>query len=141
MKVSFQRDKEDDPRRTAGQVRDHQKTLGFSASSSSRGVLGDVDMGEVPIPLEEVPVLPPPAEPPRMLRTSSETGAMMLAAIHPYGREGLFEISKTEFESIVGDGFCFEEDTLKDLPTEEEAEGVNRELDLLRSFPVYQATR
>ena len=62
---------------------------------------------------------------------------MMLAAIHPYGREGLLEISRTEFESIVS----VEEDTLEDLPTEEVVEGVNRELDLLRCFPVYQATR
>ena len=77
MNVSFPRDREDDPRRTAGQVQDHQNTqlvvqaatvaatdtccdakkciqLGFSVSSSSRDVLGDVVMGEVPMPQEEV---------------------------------------------------------------------------------------
>ena len=108
-------------------------TLGFSASSSSRDVLGDVVMGEVPIP----PL--PPAEQPPMLKTSSETDAMMLAAIHPYGREEPLEISRTEFESIVRDGFSLEEDTLEDLPTEEVVVGVNRELDLMKGFPVYQA--
>ena len=108
-KVSFQRDREDDPRPTAGQVRDHHNTqlrvcscdgrscrhllkcqqkrvtVGFSASSRSRDVLGDVVMGEVPIPLEELPPLPPPAEPSPVLQTTSETDAMSLAAIHPYG--------------------------------------------------------
>ena len=58
----------------------------------------------------------------------------MLAAVHPYGHEDPLEISRTEFESIVRDGFYFEEDTL-----EEVVQGVNRELDLMRSFPVYQA--
>ena len=44
-----------------------------------------------------------------------------------------------EFESIVRDGFYFEEDTLEELHLDEVAEGVNRELDLMKSFPVYQA--
>ena len=84
-----------DPRRTAGQVWDHQTrsyrhllrcqqkriALGFSVSSSSRDVQGDVVMSEVPTPLEEVQPPPPPAEPPFLLKTSSETDAMMLAAI------------------------------------------------------------
>ena len=63
----------------------------------------------------------------------------MLAAILPYGHEEPLETSRTLFESIVRDGFFFEEDTLEDLPTEEVAEGVNRELDLMKSFPVHQA--
>ena len=37
-------------------------------------------MNEVPTPLEEVPPPPPPAEP---LKTSEETDAVMLAAVHP----------------------------------------------------------
>ena len=48
------------------------------------------------------------------------------------------EISLTEFESFVRDGFYFEEDTLEELPLDEVIEGVNRELDLMKSFPVYQ---
>ena len=51
----------------------------------------------------------------------------------------LLEISRTVFEAIVRDGFHVEEDTLEDLPTEEVVEGVNRELDLMKSFPVYPA--
>ena len=73
-------------------------------------------MSEVPTPLEEVQPPPSPGEPPPSLKTSSETDAMMLAAIHPYGHEEPLEISRTEFESIVRDGFYFEEDTLEDLP-------------------------
>ena len=65
--------------------------------------------------------------------------AMMLAAVHPYGHEKPLEISRTGFESIVRDGIYFEEGTLDDLPTEEVVEGVNRELHLMDSFPVYQA--
>ena len=86
-------------------------------------------MSEVPIPLEEVQPPPPP-----LWKTSSETDAMMLAAIHPYGHEEPLEISRPEFESIVRDGFYFEEDTLEDLPNEEVLEGVNRELDLMKKF-------
>ena len=89
-------------------------------------------MREVPRPVEEVQQPLPPAGPPPLLKTSSETDAMMLVGIHPYGHEEPLEISRTEFESI-------EEDTLEDLPTEEVVEGVNRELDLMKSFPVYQA--
>ena len=37
------------------------------------------------------------------------------------------------------DGFYFEEDTLEELSVDEVVEGVNRELDLMKSFPVYQA--
>ena len=37
------------------------------------------------------------------------------------------------------DGFYFEEDTLEELHLDEVVEDVNRELDLLKSFPVYQA--
>ena len=44
--------------------------LGFSASSSSRDVLGDVVMGEVRIPQKEVQPPPPPAERPPNLQTS-----------------------------------------------------------------------
>ena len=62
---------------------------------------------------------------------------MMLAATHPYGQEGPLEISRTEFESTVRHGFYFEEDTLEDFPKEEVVDGVNRELDLMISFPVY----
>ena len=106
--------------------------LGFSASSRLRDVRGDVVMEEAPPP-------PPPAEPPPVLRTSDETDAMTLAAVHPYGHEEPLEISWTEFESFVRDGFYFEEDTLEELPLDEVVEGVNRELNLMKSFPVYQA--
>ena len=82
-------------------------------------------MSEVPRPLEEVQQPPPTAEPPPLLKTSSET-AMMLAATHPYGHKELLEISKTEFESMVRDGFYFEEETLEDIPSGEVVEGVNR---------------
>ena len=37
------------------------------------------------------------------------------------------------------DGFYFEEDTLEELPLDEVVEGVNRGLDLMKSFPVFQA--
>ena len=74
MRVSFQRDREGEPRRTVGQVPDLPNTqlvvqgadgrsyrhllkcqqkrieLGFSASSSSRDVRGDVVMEEAPPP-------------------------------------------------------------------------------------------
>ena len=63
----------------------------------------------------------------------------MLAAAHQYGHEELLEISRTEFESLVRDGFFFEEDTLEELPHDEVVEGVNRELDPMKSFLVYQA--
>ena len=59
---------------------------------------------------------------------------MTFAAEHPCG-----EISRTEFESFVKDGFYFEEDTLEELPLDEMVEGVNRELDMMKSFLVYQA--
>ena len=49
------------------------------------------------------------------------------------------ETNRTEFESIVRDGFFSEEDTLEGLPLDEMVEGVNRELDLMKSFPVYEA--
>ena len=81
----------------------------------------------------------PPAEPPRVLRTSEETDAMTLAAVHPYGHKEHQEINRTEFESFVRDGFDLEEDTLEELPLDEVVEGVNRDLDLMKSFPVYQA--
>ena len=68
--------------------------MGFSASSSSRDVLGDVVMGKGPMPMREVPPLLPPAEPPLLLKTGSETDAMMFAAIHPYGHEEPLEISR-----------------------------------------------
>ena len=96
-------------------------------SISSRDVRGDVVMNEAPTPLEEVPPPPPPAEPPPVLRTSEETDAMMLAAVHPYGHEDRLNISRTEFESLVKGGFYFEEDTLEELSLDEVVEGVNRE--------------
>ena len=37
------------------------------------------------------------------------------------------------------DGFYLEEDTLEELPLDEVVGGVNRELDLMKSFPVYLA--
>ena len=83
--------------------------------------------------MEEVPPPPPPAEPPPVLRTSDETDAMALAAVHPYGHEEPLETSRTEFESFV----YFEEITLEELLLEV-AECVNRELDLMKSFPVCQ---
>ena len=94
-------------------------------------------MSEEPTLMLEVPPPPPPGEPPPVLKTSSETDAKMLAAIRPYGHEEPLEISRTEFESIVRDGFYF--DTLEELFRDEVVEGVNRELDLMKSFPVYQA--
>ena len=74
-----------------------------------------------------------------MLRTWEETDALTLAAVHPYGHGEPLEISWTEFESFVRDGFFFEEDTLEELHLDEVVEGVNRELDLMNSFPVCQA--
>ena len=72
----------------------------------------------------------PPPQPPPVLRTSEETDAMTLAAVHPHGHEEPLEISRTEF---------FEEDTLEELPLDEVVEGVNRELDLMKSILVYKA--
>ena len=89
--------------------------------------------------MEEAPPPPPPAEPPPVLRSSDETDAMTLAAVHPYDHEDPLEISRTEFESFVRDGFYFEEDTLEEVPLDAVVEGVNRELDLMKRFPVYQA--
>ena len=88
--------------------------------------------------MEEAPPPPPLAEPPPVLRTSEEADAMTLAAVQPYGHEELLEISQTEFESFVRDGFYFEEDTLEELPLDV-VEGVNHELYLMKSFPMYQA--
>ena len=77
--------------------------------------------------------LPPPAEPPPPeLHASKDTDAMVLAAVHPYGDEKPVETSRNEFESIV-------RDTLEELHLDDVVEGVNRELDLMKSFPVYQA--
>ena len=106
----------------------HEKRieLGFSASSSLRDLRGDVVMEGVPPP-------PPPAEPPPVLRTSEETCSTSVWS------RGTLEISRTEFESFVRDGFYFEEDTLEELPLDEVVEGVSRELDLMKRFPVYQA--
>ena len=73
-----------------------------------------------------------------MLRTSDDTDAMTLAAVHPYGHEEPLEISRTEFESFVRKGLYFEEDTLEEQPLDEVVEGVNR--DLMKSFLVYQAS-
>ena len=106
--------------------------LGLTASCSLRDVRGDVVMEEAPPP-------PPPAEPPPVLRTSEETDAMTLAAVHPYGHEEPLEISQAECESFVRGVFYVEEDTLEELPLDEVVEGVNRELDRMKSFPVYQA--
>ena len=49
--------------------------------------------------MEEAPPPPPPAEPPPVLRTSEEADAMT------FGHEEPLEISRTEFESSVRDGF------------------------------------
>ena len=132
MRVSFQRDREVDLRCTVGQVPDHPNTQlvvqaatdaatdmllkcqqkrveqGLTASSSLSDVRGDVVMEEGPPP-------PQPAKPPPVFRTSEETDAMTLAAVHPYGHEEPVEISRTDFKSIVRDGFYFEEDTLEEL--------------------------
>ena len=45
------------------------------------------------------------SEPPPASRTSEETDVMMLAAVQPYGHEDPLEISRTEFESFVRDGW------------------------------------
>ena len=84
--------------------------------------------------MEEAPPLFPLAVPPPEWKNSSETDATVLAAVHPYGHEELVETSRTECESIVRDGFYLEEDTLEELPLDEVVEGVNRELDLMKSF-------
>ena len=67
-------------------VKCQQKRIaqGFSSSSSSRNVLGDVVMGEVPTPIEELLIFLS-VEPPPVVETLSETDAMMLAAVRPYG--------------------------------------------------------
>ena len=91
--------------------------------------------------MEEAPPPPPPAEPPPVLRTSEVTDAMTLPAAHPYGHEEPLDISRTESESFVRDGFHFEEDTLEELPLDELVEGVNRELGLLKSFPCIRQFR
>ena len=74
--------------------------LGLTASSSLRDMRGDVVMDEAPPP-------PPPAEQPPVLRTSEETDAMTLAAVHRHGHEEPLEISQTEFESFLRGGFYF----------------------------------
>ena len=51
-----------------------------------------------------------------------------------HGHEELLESRRTEFESIVRDGFYLEEDKMEDFPTEVVVEGVNLELDLMNSF-------
>ena len=63
---------------------------------------------------------------------------MMVAAIHPHGHEEPLVISRTKFESIVRDGFYLEDDVGR-LSHRRSVEGVNRELDLMNIFPVYQA--
>ena len=73
------------------------------------------------------------------METSTETDATTLAAEHPYGHEEISEISRSDFDAIIRDGSYVEEDTFEDLPTEEVVEGVNRELDLMKSLPVNQA--
>ena len=67
---------------------------------------------------KQAPPPPPPAEPPPLLKTLDETDAMTLAAVHPYRHEEPLEISRTEFESFVRDGFYIGEDTLEELPLE-----------------------
>ena len=111
-------------------------SLSFAASSRSRDMLGDVVMGEIPMPMEQVPPRLPPA---LAINPSAETDAMMLPAVRPYGHEEPLEASKAEFESTVREASCVEEDPLQDLPTEEVVEGMNRELDLMESFPVHRA--
>ena len=88
-------------------------------------------IGERSLPMEEVPPLPPPADPPPAIDPSSETVAMMLAPIHSYGHKEPFEVSRAEFESTV-------RDALEDFPTKEVVEDMTRELDMVKSFPMYQ---
>ena len=83
------------------------------------------------MPMEEVPPLPPPADPPPAIDPSSETVAMMLAPIHSYGHKEPVEVCRAEFESTV-------RDALEDFPTEEVVEDMTRELDMVKSFPMYQ---
>ena len=92
-----------------------QIALGLSAS---RDVWSDVVTVEVPVSMEEAPLPPPPAQPPPVVETSSETDAMTLAAVRPYGHEHA-EISRAEFDSIIRNSSNVEEDTLEDFPTEE----------------------
>ena len=88
---------------------------------------GDVAVGERPMPMEEVPPLPPQVEPPRAVENPlSEADAMMLAPVHPYGHEKPHEVSRAEFESTVRQVSCVEEDTLEDFPTEEVVESRTR---------------
>ena len=92
-RVSFRRDKEDDPQRTVHLMKCQQKrvSLGFAASSSSRDLLGVVDMGERTMPMDVVP--------------SPETDAMMLAAVRPHGHDEPHEVSRSEFESAMSRAF------------------------------------
>ena len=69
--------------------------------------------------MDEVPPLPPPAEPPSASDPSSEKDATCCSI----------------FCMAVREGSNVEEDTQEDFPTEEVIEGMNRELDLMNSFP------
>ena len=140
MRASFQRDREGDPRRAVGQVRDlpNAQLVVQAATDAAtdiccnvnRNVLNWVSLHQAVyvtfgvMSLWKRPPPPPPAEPPPVLRTSDETDAMTLAAVHPCHEEPV-EISRTEFESFVRDGFYFEEDTLEELHLDEVVEAVN----------------
>ena len=103
--------------------------------------MGDTVMRDAPTPVEEASPPPPPAEPPPELKVSADTDVMVLAAVHPYGHEERVETSQMDFESVVRDGIYFNEDMLEELPLDEVVEGVNRELDLMKSFPVYRVVQ
>ena len=121
--------------------RQKRSELGLFGRSSSRDVQSDVVISEVSTPTEEASPLPLPSEPPPEWKYSSDTDATILAAVHPYGHEQPVKTSRTEFESIVRDGFYLEGDTMEEPLLDEVVEGVNRELDPMKSFPVYQAVR
>ena len=97
-----------------------------------RDMLGDLDIGARPTLIEEGssgralpggPLVPPPrAAPQPEFDASSETDAMMLAAVRPYGHEEPHEVRRREFESPVREG-SYEEDTLEDFPTVSQEEG------------------
>ena len=63
---------------------------------------------------------------------------MTLPAVHPYGHEEPLEISRTEFESFVRDGFYFEEDMLEKLLLNEVVEGVKGPKQVRARFVVGQ---
>lgn len=70
-----------------------------------------------------------------------EVSALLLAAVCPYGHEELRAMDKEAFLDGLADDKYFEEDSGQPLPVEEVRAGVDRELELMTSFPVFEAVR